>query len=63
MFTNLERDFGSIFKELLSMRDWTNGKTNCGVHRQKILKSKTNFVEQILSRSSVLTLMKCLLIK
>lgn len=35
VFTNLERDFGSIFKGLLSMRDRTNGKTNCVGQRQK----------------------------
>lgn len=28
--TNLERDFGSKFEELLSMRDWTNRRTNWG---------------------------------
>lgn len=28
ILTNLEMDFGSIFKKLLSMRDWTNKRTN-----------------------------------
>lgn len=33
--TNLERDFGSLYKELLSIRNWTNRKTNRGRLRQK----------------------------
>lgn len=30
MYTSLERDFGSVFKELLPMRDWNNRRTIVG---------------------------------